>query len=91
MGTLQELAAQREAEWLAVHGVHEYESHDLIREAEEKIADAWNYLKREMDRDISLEIAGGIGDAILGIANAWDDLQWVRQWQVQEGLQRPER
>ena len=44
--TIQELAAQREAAWLAAHpDGHEYEQHDLLTEAQEELADCWNYIE----------------------------------------------
>lgn len=77
---IEDLAAQRDATWRTQHpGQPEYQNANLLQEAEEELADAWNYLRAEMDRELSLEEAGGIGDAILGIESAWDDLQWVHE------------
>lgn len=43
--TIQELAAAREAAWLAAHpDGHEYEQHDLLTEAQEELADFYNYV-----------------------------------------------
>jgi hypothetical protein len=42
--TLRELAKAREDAWLAEHGQHEYDAHDLVTDTVEELADAYNYL-----------------------------------------------
>ena len=48
--TIREHAERRHQAWLKEHGKDEYDRHDLVAEALEEMADAWNYLTAELDR-----------------------------------------
>ena len=49
--TIYEMAEARRAVWLAEHpGGHEWEKHDLPTEAQEELANCWNYLQAEVGR-----------------------------------------
>lgn len=37
-------AEKRREKWLQEHGSHEWEAHNLLEEALEELADAWNYM-----------------------------------------------
>jgi hypothetical protein len=67
--TIQELAAAREAAWLAAHpDGHEYEQHDLLTEAQEELADFYNYVRaseiRPSTKLLLLRGAGHLFDLI---------------------------
>lgn len=71
--TLQELAAQREAAWLAIHGVHEYHLHDLVAETRQELADGTNYTKAEQ-QTVHDDSYYFLSDALYYIQMAWDRL-----------------
>ena len=57
--TLESLAASRREKWLAEHGAHEWEKHDLIQEAMEELADAYNYIEALVaDTSFVQEVSG---------------------------------
>lgn len=80
MNTIRELAKLRESQWVERHGEHEYEQHDLIAEAEEEIADAWNYTNAE------LRINGQLIFAALELKGVLHDLEkvWTRLQRIRE-------
>ena len=41
---IEEHAQKRRDEWLQEHGSHEWEKHNLLEEALEEVADAYNYI-----------------------------------------------
>lgn len=47
--TIEDAAAQREAQWLAKHGAHEWEKHDLVAEAKEEAVDGWEYCQKALE------------------------------------------
>jgi len=49
--TIREHAAARQAAWLAEHGQHEWERHDLVAEALEEAVDGWAYVDQYLDRE----------------------------------------
>ena len=68
--TLQELSAQREAEWLAMHGEHSYHLRDLVAETRGELADGNNYTKAEM-KNAPEEARYLLADVMYHLELAW--------------------
>ena len=60
----RDLAERRQQQWLDKHGKHIWEERDLWQEAQEELADAYNYLKELGQKDLAEECLT-VGDYVL--------------------------
>lgn len=73
--TIEEHAAARGATWLAKHGAHEWEQHDLVAEAMEEATDGWVYTRKAIEFGDCPEVNNNLEIAAQAFAIAWAELR----------------
>ena len=79
MASIQGLAEFRKEQWIDAHGSHEWDEHDLVREAEEELADCHNYLEAELKSSHDMGDSSLINKALTHVRAAFDTLKNLKR------------